>query len=196
MSPLHFIDSFTKCRTIENDRYPSLGQDVALKKMVLKSDTNGISREAIRELKLLREVHHANIVNVYDAYIQDDNMYMVMELLPNDLERIIRDARIQLSAAHIKTYMMMILQGMAHLHSKGIMHRDLKPANVLMALDGTMKIADFGGAKIAGSPDRRYVTTKFVSWIRYTQILTLYSCVQSTPYHSWKRIMIFIFRLK
>lgn len=128
--------------------------------MVLKDFTDGVSRESIRELKLLQEVRHPNVVSVYDSYIKHDNLYMVMEVLPNDLEKLIRDGRLTLTQAHIKTILAMILKGMAHIHFKNIMHRDLKPANVLMAPDGTMKIADFGGAKLAGSPDRRCVNRK------------------------------------
>lgn len=159
-SPLYqsieYIET-SKAIQAKNTHLPLLNSKVAVKKMVLKHSVDGISREAIRELKLLQELRHPNVVTVYDSYIKHDNLYMVMEVLPNDLERLVRQGNITLTQGHIKTILTMILKGIGHLHFKNIMHRDLKPANVLMAPDGTMKIADFGGAKLAGSPDRRYV---------------------------------------
>uniref|UniRef100_A0A0A9WLW6 [RNA-polymerase]-subunit kinase n=2 Tax=Lygus hesperus TaxID=30085 RepID=A0A0A9WLW6_LYGHE len=139
--------------------------------MYLRDSTIGFSMESVRELKLLQEIHHPNIISVYHVYIRHDNLCMVMECLPNDLEKFINNANIILTQSHIKCIMMMILKGVAKLHEMYIMHRDLKPSNILIAEDGTLRIADFGGAKFAGSPNRKFSPQACTLWYRAPELL-------------------------
>lgn len=96
---------------------------------------------------------------------------MVIEFCITDLEEVIRDRSILITPAEIKCCLKMILEGMVALHDKYILHRDLKPANILVGLDGQLKIADFGLARIHGSPERQLTHTVITRWYRPPELL-------------------------
>lgn len=109
---------------------------------------------------------------MHDVYLQNHtNIHLVYEFLENDLYKIIYDPNVFLSAADIKSYMKMLLQGINFCHKNWILHRDLKPGNLLLAVDGTLKIGDFGLAKMFGSPDRRYSPQSITRWYRPPEML-------------------------
>jgi cell cycle related kinase len=77
----------------------------------------------------------------------------------SDLAEVLRNTTQPLSEAHIKSYMLMLLQGVSYLHENSIMHRDLKPANLLISPSGVLKLADFGLARVHSlvkHPERPY----------------------------------------
>jgi len=127
---------------------------VAIKKIRLKSRQEGLSQEAIREIRLLQELDHPNIMKVIDIFSHSSNINVVIEYMTTDLDHILRAKEIIITAADIKSYMKMLLLAVEHCHKNWILHRDIKPGNFLLGEDGQMKIADFGLAKIYGSPDR------------------------------------------
>lgn len=150
------------------------GTIVAIKKIRLRSAQEGISMEAIRELKLLAELHHPNVIGLLDVFHSSSNVSLVLEYMTGDLEAIIRARATSgktLSAADCKAYMRMLLEGIAHCHSNFIMHRDLKPGNLLIGGDGCLKIADFGLGKLFGSPDRRQSPQACTIWYRAPELL-------------------------
>jgi len=120
----------------------------------LKSKEEGLSQEAIREIRLLQELDHPNIMKVYDIFSHSSNINVVMEYMTTDLRKILRAKDIVLTAADIKSYLKMLLLAVEHCHKNWILHRDIKPENLLIGEDGQMKLADFGLAKVYGSPDR------------------------------------------
>ncbi|CAN1312279.1 Cyclin-dependent kinase D-3 [Linum perenne] len=76
--------------------------------------------------------------------------------METDLEAVIRDRNIFLSPADIKSYFQMTLKGLAVCHKKWVLHRDMKPNNLLIGSNGQLKLADFGLARVFGSPDRKF----------------------------------------
>eukprot|EP00270_Netrium_digitus_P007120 TRINITY_DN2067_c0_g1_i1.p1 TRINITY_DN2067_c0_g1~~TRINITY_DN2067_c0_g1_i1.p1 ORF type:complete len:172 (+),score=35.57 TRINITY_DN2067_c0_g1_i1:348-863(+) len=128
---------------------------VAIKKIHLGDYREGISVTALREIKLLRELRHPNVIPLLDVYPNKRNLNLVFEFMQSDLEAVVRDRNSVLAAADIKSYMRMTLSGLAYCHSKWILHRDMKPNNLLIAPTGELKLADFGLARIFGSPDSR-----------------------------------------
>ncbi|XP_063114374.1 cyclin-dependent kinase 7 isoform X4 [Cavia porcellus] len=109
---------------------------------------DGINRTALREIKLLQELSHPNIIGV-----------------------IIKDNSLVLTPSHIKAYMLMTLQGLEYLHQHWILHRDLKPNNLLLDENGVLKLADFGLAKSFGSPNRAYTHQVVTRWYRAPELL-------------------------
>ncbi|TQD69304.1 hypothetical protein C1H46_045163 [Malus baccata] len=91
--------------------------------------------------------------------------------METDLEAVIRDRNIFLSPADIKSYLQMTLKGLAVCHKKWVLHRDMKPNNLLIGPNGQLKLADFGLARIFGSPDRRFTHQVFARWYRAPELL-------------------------
>ena len=108
------------------------GKIVAVKKIKLGSKAeakDGINRTALREIKLLQELAHPNLIGLLDVFGHKSNVSLVFDFMDTDLEVIIKDS-VVLTPANIKAYTLMTLQGLEYLHMNWILHRDLKPNNL------------------------------------------------------------------
>lgn len=147
------------------------GQVVAIKKIRLGKQKEGINFTALREIKLLKELKSPNIIELIDAFPHKGNLHLVFEFMETDLEAVIRDRNIVLSPADIKSYIQMTLKGLVFCHKKWVLHRDMKPNNLLIGPNGQLKLADFGLARIFGSPDRKFTHQVFARWYRAPELL-------------------------
>ncbi|KAG6753869.1 hypothetical protein POTOM_041871 [Populus tomentosa] len=132
------------------------GQTVAIKKIRLGKQKEGVNFTALREIKLLKELKDPNIIELIDAFPHKGNLHLVFEFMETDLEAVIRDPNIFLSPGDIKSYFQMTLKGLLVCHKKWVLHRDMKPNNLLIGSNGQLKLADFGLARIFGSPGRKF----------------------------------------
>eukprot|EP01084_Bolivina_argentea_P170921 296148_1 len=144
---------------------------VAIKKLRNASDSNGISMETIREIYMLRELQHENIIKIIDIFGQSDNLYIIMPFAIGDLENIIKNKDILLTSSHIKQYMKMLFSGVEYIHNKFILHRDLKPSNCLILPNNTLQISDFGLSREYGSPNRLLSYQACTIWYRSPELL-------------------------
>ena len=87
------------------------------------------------------------------------------------LEAVRKDRRLHLGPGDIKSYLRMVLLALECCHANWVLHRDMKPNNLLIGPDGTLKLADFGLARIFGSPDRRFTHQVFARWYRAPELL-------------------------
>lgn len=146
---------------------------------------DGINRTALREIKLLQEIRHINIIGLVDVFGHGSNISLVYDFMDTDLEEIIRDREnIILTPSHIKSYMIMMLTGLEYLHANWILHRDLKPNNLLINEKGILKIGDFGLAKLYGSPTREMTHQVVTRWYRAPELL-FGSRIYSTGVDMW-----------
>ena len=99
------------------------GKTVAVKKIRLGNQKEGVNFTALREIKLLKELNHPHIVELIDAFPHDGSLHLVFEYMQTDLEAVIRDRNIFLSPGDIKSYMLMTLKGLAYCHKKWVLHR-------------------------------------------------------------------------
>lgn len=147
------------------------GQIVAIKKIRLGKHKEGVNFTALREIKLLKELKDPHIIELIDAFPHKGNLHLVFEFMETDLEAVIRDRNIVLSLADIKSFLQMTLKGLAFCHKKWVLHRDMKPNNLLIGDKGQLKLADFGLARIFGSPDRKFTHQVFARWYRAPELL-------------------------
>ncbi|RKP24823.1 kinase-like domain-containing protein, partial [Syncephalis pseudoplumigaleata] len=122
-------------------------RQVAIKKIKVRQQKDGLDVSALREIKALQELRHPHILELLDVYAHKGNLNLVLEYLDSDLEQIIKDRSIVFTAANIKSWMLMTLRGIEHCHRNWIVHRDMKPNNLLLSSSGQLKIADFGLAR-------------------------------------------------
>jgi len=99
----------------------------------------------------LAKLHHANIAGIYSFLAEAENYYMVMEYIDGETlhEQLMRKGRLDWQEAC--NIACQALAGLDHAHQAGIVHRDVKPANIMLVRDGTVKLMDFGIARILQS---------------------------------------------
>jgi len=166
------------------------GKVVALKKIRLDTDTEGVPSTAIREIALLRELSHPNIVQLLDVIHSNTRLFLVFEYLNQDLKKYM-DTCTTVDMALVKSYLYQLLSGIAYCHSHRVLHRDLKPQNLLIDTEGNIKLADFGLARAFGLPVRSYTHEVVTLWYRAPEIL-LGCKIYSTAVDVWSIGCIFV----
>ncbi|EWC46384.1 cyclin-dependent kinase 1 [Drechslerella stenobrocha 248] len=137
-----------KARDLRND-----GRLVALKKIRLEQEDEGVPSTAIREISLLKEMNNPNIVRLYNIVHADGHkLYLVFEFLTMDLKKYMETLPkgTSLSKDTVKRFMAQLCDGVRFCHSRRILHRDLKPQNLLIDSKLNLKLADFGLARAFG----------------------------------------------
>lgn len=149
------------------------GRKVAVKK-IMPFQHSLMCIRTLREIRLLRHFRHENIISIYDvvkpmSYSAFTEVYLVQELMPVDLEQVLRTQR--LSDDHCQYFIYQVLRGLKAIHSAGVLHRDLKPGNLLVDEECGLKICDFGLARAEIREDglmTEYVATR---WYRAPEIM-------------------------
>jgi cyclin-dependent kinase len=147
---------------------------VALKKIRLEAEDEGVPSTAIREISLLKEIRDDYIVSLYNIVHSDNNkLYLVFEFLDMDLKKYMESipTGVGLGADMVKRFMSQLIKGTKYCHSHRILHRDLKPQNLLIDKEGNLKLADFGLARAFGVPLRTYTHEVVTLWYRAPEIL-------------------------
>ncbi|EDO41403.1 predicted protein [Nematostella vectensis] len=166
-------------------RDKTTGRMVALKKIRLDTESEGVPSTAIREISLLKELNHPNVVSLLDVVHNQKSLYLVFEFLSQDLKKYMDCLPPSgISTSLIKSYVYQLLSGVAYCHSHRVLHRDLKPQNLLIDKNGAIKLADFGLARAFGVPVRSYTHEVVTLWYRAPEIL-LGSRYYATPVDVW-----------
>jgi cyclin-dependent kinase len=160
------------------------GEIYALKTIRLESEDEGIPSTAIREIALLKELQHPNIVKLCDVIHTERKLTLVFEYLDQDLKKLLDTCDGGLEPAMTKSYLLQLLNGIAYCHQHRVLHRDLKPQNLLINKDGKLKLADFGLARAFGIPVRSYTHEVVTLWYRAPDVL-MGSRNYSTPVDIW-----------
>ncbi|KAI7883445.1 Pkinase-domain-containing protein [Lichtheimia hyalospora FSU 10163] len=129
---------------------------VALKRIRLDNEEEGVPCTAIREISLLKELKHVNIVRLYDVLHTEKKLTLVFEYLDSDLKKFLDSYGGDIDVLTIKQLMYQLLKGIAFCHDHKVLHRDLKPQNLLINKKGELKLGDFGLARAFGIPVRSY----------------------------------------
>lgn len=111
-----------------------------------------------REARTLAKLTHPNIVSVFEFGHVGDTYYFLMEFVDGSTLRDVVKAG-QLAPEHALAIVPHLCDALQYAHDKGIIHRDIKPENILIALDGSVKIADFGLSRILGNDSGQEMLT-------------------------------------
>ncbi|MCJ1373375.1 negative regulator of the PHO system [Loxospora ochrophaea] len=158
--------------TVFKGRNRQTGELVALKEIHLDSE-EGTPSTAIREISLMKELKHENVVSLHDVIHTENKLMLVFEHMDKDLKKYMdsRGDRGQLDYITIKSFMLQLLQGIAFCHENRVLHRDLKPQNLLINSKGQLKLADFGLARAFGIPVNTFSNEVVTLWYRAPDVL-------------------------
>ena len=172
------------------------GEAVAMKQMNFDAQVEGVPTTAIREIALLKELSHPNVVRLLDVFCKPNKLVLVFEFLENDLKKYMKALDGPLSPFTVKHFAYQLCRGVGFCHANRIIHRDLKPQNLLIADFGpqdrrtliarplVLKIADFGLARAFAVPVPAYTHEVFTVWYRPPEIL-LGAELYSVPVDLW-----------
>jgi len=155
----------------------------------LEHEDEGVPSTAIREISILKELQHPNVVNLLDVVNLPNKLYLVFEYLDQDLKKYM-DSVTTFDPLLVKSYIKQLLEGLLYCHRRRILHRDLKPQNLLIDRKGFLKLADFGLARAVCVPVRPYTHEVITLWYRAPEIL-LGSQAYSMPVDIWSAGCIF-----
>ncbi|XP_031797375.1 cyclin-dependent kinase-like 2 isoform X1 [Sarcophilus harrisii] len=154
-----------KCKNKNN------GRIVAIKKFLESEDNKTVKKIVTREIKLLKQLRHENLVTLLEAFKKRKRWYLVFEfvdhtilddldLFPNGLEY-----------PNVQKYLFQIIKGIEFCHNHNIIHRDIKPENILISKSGVVKLCDFGFARMLGAPGEVYTDYVATRWYRAPELL-------------------------
>jgi serine/threonine protein kinase len=132
---------------------PVIGRNVAVKTIRLTEEGTGLSRPELlsriqTEARAAGLLTHPNIVVVYDAGEEDGLYYITMELVEGKSLQAVFDAGDAFPVPRVIRIMEQTCSALQFAHERNIVHRDIKPANLMLTADDTVKVTDFGTAKI------------------------------------------------
>jgi len=159
------------------------GDLVALKRIKLDSEDEGLPATAIKEISLLKGLNHPNIVRLHEVIHEERKLTLVFEYLDLDLKKFVDEKKKKGEKLHldvVKNLLYQLLCGIAFCHEQKVLHRDLKPQNLLInKVKGELKLADFGLARSFGIPVRSKSHEVVTLWYRAPDVL-----MGSTKYSS------------
>lgn len=165
------------------------GKIYALKQVKLTNAETGkvgFPITALREINILLDLKHPNIVEVKEMVVGSsiDKVYMVMKYCENDLKQCMQMQKQSFSNSEIKRLMLQLLSATEYMHRKWYIHRDLKSSNLLYSNTGVLSVCDFGMARKYDSPIAAYTYEVVTLWYRAPELL-LGSKIYSTPLDMW-----------
>ena len=140
---------------------------VAVKQLKSSSVEEGVPISSLREISLLKELSHINIVKLMDVVHLQNNIVLV-----TDLKIMLKKNNNKgLEPKLYKSFLYQLLKGIQHIHKMKILHRDIKSENLLISKDNKLKITDFGLARGYGLPIKNFRNDVVSLWYRAPDIL-------------------------
>ncbi|WVO17997.1 hypothetical protein L204_105695 [Cryptococcus depauperatus] len=169
-------------KAVENDTK----REVALKKITTHNARDGTHITTLREIEILKSLHHCNVVPLLNMVIERTNhsqntfirgeMFMVFPYMDHDLCGLLGNSDFKLNHSLSKLLLKQILEGMAYIHANNIIHRDIKTANILVDKWAQVMIADFGLARPWTDTLPSHIATEYTNmvvtrWYRAPELL-------------------------
>ncbi|DBA72217.1 TPA: hypothetical protein ACH3X2_010612 [Trebouxia sp. C0005] len=149
------------------------GEIVALKKLRMDRERDGMPVTSVRELRVLQQCCHPNLVELKKVVTGSklDSVFLVFEYCAHDLGRLLDTMPRRFHESEVKCLLKQLLEVMNYLHNHWIVHRDLKLSNLLLTNDGVLKLCDYGLARYFKAYEEAYTPKVVTLWYRAPEIL-------------------------
>nr|XP_020461232.1 cyclin-dependent kinase-like 1 isoform X1 [Monopterus albus]XP_020461233.1 cyclin-dependent kinase-like 1 isoform X1 [Monopterus albus]XP_020461234.1 cyclin-dependent kinase-like 1 isoform X1 [Monopterus albus] len=152
-------------------RHRDTGQIVAIKKFVESEDDPVIKKIALREIRLLKQLKHVNLVNLLEVFRRKRRLHLVFEFCEQTVLNELDKHPQGVPEAQLKSIVWQTLQAVNFCHKHNCIHRDVKPENILLTKTGVIKLCDFGFARILTGPEDDYTDYVATRWYRAPELL-------------------------
>ena len=129
-----------KCKNRETDKF------VAIKKFK-ETEDELVQKTMKRELKMLQQLKHENIVEFQESFTSKGNLFLVFEYCEKNLLEVLEESPDGLSPKLIKSFIYQMCKAITYMHKNNMIHRDIKPENLLIDENLNLKLCDFGFAR-------------------------------------------------
>ncbi|XP_064484027.1 cyclin-dependent kinase-like 4 [Ornithodoros turicata] len=153
-----------KCRNRDT------GQMVAVKKYVETEDDPLIKKIALREIRMLKQLKHPNLVNLIEVFRRKRKLHLVFEYCDHTVLDFLEKHPKGVPDTLTKRMVWQTIQGVNFCHMHNCIHRDIKPENILLTKEGIVKLCDFGFARPL-SPGEQYTDYVATRWYRGPELL-------------------------
>ncbi|MCQ2817564.1 MAG: protein kinase [archaeon] len=161
----------TQFSTILRCKNKKTKEIVVLKQIVQKKIDESPSKQVLRELLVLMNFDHPNIVKYHSVFVHYSNIVIEMEFCISSLSQIIKQISKPFHVAQIKKIIRSIAIGLKFLHDHDIVHRDIKPGNIFIDENCTVKLGDFGSSRILGENIRQVTPSVGTKWYKAPEII-------------------------
>lgn len=158
---------------IDRARDSQNGDIVALKRVRMDQEKDGLPISGLREIQILKQCNHKNIVKLNEVLVGKslESIFISMEYCEQDLASLLDNMTQPFSESQSKCILLQVFSGLRYLHSHFIIHRDLKVSNLLLTDKGCIKIADFGLARLFSKTELKMTPNVVTLWYRAPELL-------------------------
>lgn len=152
-------------------RHRETGRTVAIKKFLETEDDPQIRKIALREVRMLKQLKHGNLVNLQEVFRRKRKLHLVFEFIDRTLLDELDASPKGLADIQMKKITYQVLKAVEFCHANNIIHRDVKPENILVSKDNVVKLCDFGFARSLSGPGAVYTDYVATRWYRAPELL-------------------------
>ncbi|OQR94537.1 cyclin-dependent kinase-like [Achlya hypogyna] len=152
-------------------RHRETGQIVAIKKFKESDEDEQVRKTAMREIRILKQLRHDNIVNLIEVFRRKGKLYLVFEYVEKTILEEIEKNPEGLEPTAIRSLMWQLIRAIHFCHEHNIIHRDIKPENLLVSKNGVLKLCDFGFARTLAAAGAKYTDYVSTRWYRAPELL-------------------------
>lgn len=175
----HKMDKYVKLAKIGEGSYGTVyrcrNKDtnaiVAIKKFNETDDDAQIKKIAMREIKMLKQLKHHNLVNLLEVFKNKRKLHLVFEYCDQTVLNELEKHHKGVPEAKVKKIVYQVLKGVQFCHKNNCIHRDVKPENILITKGGVVKLCDFGFARLYTGPGDQYTDYVATRWYRAPELV-------------------------